>query len=92
MKVTDDGPEILVTEAFPGKKFPDYVLWAHEFGHLTGLDHRKDEDDPDQDALMNGRDVFQYAFDNTLNNVQVSKPECECFLGGPKSSGTCPQP
>jgi hypothetical protein len=88
----DDGSVELAAAAFPNQKFPDHLLWAHEFGHLTGLEHRNDSDDPNSDALMHERDVFKYVNDGTLNKVQVSKAECDCFLSGPKSSGVCPQP
>src|SRR5262249_3751250 len=49
------------------------VLWAHEFGHTTGLLHRKDQNDV---ALMTpcGLEAF---------NDQINKDECRHFLVGP---------
>jgi hypothetical protein len=70
----------LMSEAFTDKKFPDHLLWAHEFGHLTGLEHRDDPDDPDKDALMHARDVFDYVFHP--RSVKVNDNECNCFRSG----------
>jgi len=71
----------LMSEVFPDKKFPDHLLWAHEFGHLTGLvEHRSDADDPDKDALMHARDVFDYVFHP--RSVKVNDRECNCFRSG----------
>ena len=54
------------------------ILWAHEFGHRTGLTHR-----PEQNALMTGcRNLFG-------DQIQVSEDECECFRAGP---GGCTRP
>jgi hypothetical protein len=105
VKASEDGPEILISSGVFGKKFPDHLLWAHEFGHLTGLDHRvtvppmEDQDgctgptDSDRCALMRKRDIFSFAFE-ALDSVQVSKAECDCFLSGPTASDdkVCPQP
>jgi hypothetical protein len=57
--------------------FPDHVLWAHEFGHLTGLGHRKDSR-----ALMTNCGV-------TNVSVRVNREECRCLLAGP---GSCRLP
>src|SRR5262249_36593717 len=71
----------LMSEVFPDKKFPDHLLWAHEFGHLTGLvEHRSDAEDPDKDALMHARDVFDYVFHP--RSVKVNDRECNCFRSG----------
>jgi hypothetical protein len=61
----------------PVADYPDHVLWAHEFGHLTGLGHRKDKD-----ALMKCGGV-------TRSSVRVKEEECRCLLGGP---GACQLP
>lgn len=50
---------------------PDHILWAHEFGHLTGLGHRED-----QLALMKCGGVIS-------QSVQVTRAECDCLLLGP---------
>lgn len=50
----------------------EHLVWAHEFGHVTGLLHRNDE----RGALMTpcGIDAF---------NRHVNKEECRHFLAGP---------
>jgi hypothetical protein len=53
--------------------YPDYLLWPHEFGHLTGLGHREDPN-----ALMTPCPLIK-------NDVQVNGRECQCLLGGPAS-------
>jgi hypothetical protein len=53
--------------------FPAHVLWAHEFGHLTGLGHRKDTD-----ALMKCGGV-------TDTSVRLKRDECRCLLMGPNN-------
>ena len=53
-----------------------HFLWAHEFGHTTGLQHRVD----DPMALMTPCDM-------ELSNGHISKNECSCFL---KGQGGCP--
>jgi hypothetical protein len=94
----------LLAERVPPLKFPDHLLWAHEFGHLTGLDHRPDPPDSrercgptaheDSCALMRNRDVGLFVRDSAVPRVQISKAECDCFLSGPTSSDdkVCPQP
>jgi hypothetical protein len=52
------------------------ILWAHEFGHTTGLPHRVD----DEMALMSPCDL-------QLFNIHVTPDECECFRRG---NGGCP--
>lgn len=101
--VNVEGIDKLVTRVFPHTKFPDHLLWAHEFGHLTGLNHRttvppmddmrdrcEHATDRDRCALMRDRDVIHFALEAALDRVQVDERECNCFLGGPKSSETCP--
>ena len=51
-----------------------HLVWAHEFGHLTGLKHRSEPL-----ALMT---ICPLAADQ----VQVSRQECDCLLSG---MGTC---
>jgi hypothetical protein len=63
----------------PLQNFPDHVLWTHEFGHLTGLGHRKSER-----ALMKCGGV-------TEKSVEVSRRECRCLLWGP-GPGSCQLP
>jgi len=54
------------------------ILWAHEFGHVTGLQHRID----DNSALMT-------PCPQQLNTDRINRDECRCFLAGP---GGCPMP
>ncbi len=56
--------------------FPELV-WPHEFGHQTGLWHRK-----------GGKALMSACLLNSAN-VQVTRHECDCFLSGP---GTCDTP
>jgi len=60
-------------------RFPDHLLWAHEFGHLTGLGHR--DDDPD--ALMT-RCPLNTQFSGVPDTrVRLNGGECQRMLGGP---------
>jgi hypothetical protein len=54
------------------------LLWPHEFGHHTGLWHRKGLND----ALMSPCPLKP-------TNVQITPSECQCLLGGP---GACQTP
>jgi hypothetical protein len=54
----------------PGE-FAEHILWAHEFGHLTGLGHTKDKQ-----SLMRCGGV-------TETSVRVSRRECGCLMKGP---------
>jgi hypothetical protein len=65
----------------PRRNFPEHVLWAHEFGHLTGLGHRHSKC-----ALMTSCDVANLA---SVTRVRVNKEECRCLRGG---LGFCPLP
>jgi hypothetical protein len=48
-----------------------HIVWAHEFGHTTGLQHRVDPG-----ALMTQCDMDG-------STVQVKDVECNCFRAGP---------
>jgi hypothetical protein len=65
----------------PSEDFPNHLLWAHEFGHLTGLGHRHS-----RCALMTSCDVADLA---STTRVRVNKQECGCLRGG---LGHCPLP
>ena len=65
----------------PSRNFPSHLLWAHEFGHLTGLGHRHSKC-----ALMTSCDVADLA---AATRVRVNKQECSCLRGG---LGFCPLP
>jgi hypothetical protein len=58
--------------------YPDHLLWAHEFGHLTGSGHRHDA----SVALMTAcpLTVFSSIPDKC---VRVSRAECNRLLSGP---------
>jgi hypothetical protein len=64
-------------------KFPDHLLWAHEFGHLTGLGHRNHSR-----ALMTPCSLAEFS-NIPDTQVQVTRNECRCLLGG---LGSCPLP
>jgi hypothetical protein len=74
-------PKKLINPIDVTAKFPVHLLWAHEFGHLTGLGHRHSSS-----ALMTSCTVAQVA---SAPRVQVNKDECRCLRGGP---GFCPLP
>jgi Matrixin len=57
------------------------LVWAHEFGHRTGLWHRSEAD-----ALMT---ICPLDLDSKIPQEQVNRRECNCFLGGP---GSCSPP
>jgi hypothetical protein len=76
----------------PGKERPQYRsiivadmpdaklagrIWAHEFGHMTGLPHRGDNN-----ALMACR----------VERAQISEDECKCFRRGPGGCPREPEP
>jgi hypothetical protein len=65
----------------PRRNFPDHILWAHEFGHLTGLGHRDS-----QCALMTSCNVAEL---KSVARPRVNKQECSCLRGGP---GFCQLP
>jgi hypothetical protein len=60
-------------------KFPE-LIWPHEFGHLSGLWHRKSF----TRALMSPCVL-------TAKNVEVTQNECDCYLSGP-GPGACTAP
>jgi hypothetical protein len=62
-----------------GRKYPDHLLWAHEFGHLTGLGHR--DDDPL--ALMTRCPLNTQFFNVSDARVRVNSQECGRLLAGP---------
>jgi len=65
----------------PPGELPDHLLWAHEFGHLTGLGHRNSKC-----ALMTACSVAGLA---SVTRARVNKEECRCLRGG---LGFCPLP
>ena len=68
--------------------YPDYLLWPHEFGHLTGLGHRPKTD---KNALMTPCSLA--AFSNLPDaSVQVNQKECRCLLKGPAGCALPPKP
>jgi hypothetical protein len=70
-----------------GGPFPDHLLWAHEFGHLTGLPHREDSKEPgapdDKSALMTRCNLKMQFSGMDDTQVQVSRHECRRLLAGP---------
>jgi hypothetical protein len=49
------------------------LVWAHEFGHRTGLWHR------------NGKRALMSPCPLKSGDVQITQIECDCFRGGPGS-------
>jgi hypothetical protein len=69
-------------------RYPDHLLWAHEFGHLTGLPHRDD----DELALMTRCDL-RTQFSNVSDaRVRVNARECRKLLAGPGAQAADPLP
>jgi hypothetical protein len=56
------------------------LVWAHEFGHRTGLWHRSEAD-----ALMT---ICPLDLDRLIPQEKVNRRECNCFVGGPDSCRT----
>jgi hypothetical protein len=76
-------------EGRPISNYPDHLLWAHEFGHLTGLPHRCDDS-----ALMSSDSVARFA-NGPDARVHVTRDECRCFQSGPgvhPGQGPCQPP
>ncbi len=61
----------------PLDKYPDHLLWAHEFGHLTGLPHR-----PDRFALMTPCSLTRFR-NVPVTRVLVNRAECRHYRSGP---------
>ena len=61
----------MIVIADPKPNVPELV-WLHEFGHQTGLWHRR----PDELALMSPCPLKP-------GNVQLTEHECKCFREGP---------
>jgi len=63
----------------PLSRYPDHLLWAHEFGHLTGSGHRDD----DQLALMTRCPLNTQFLNISDARVRVNSEECRRLLAGP---------
>jgi hypothetical protein len=61
----------MIVVADPDPNVPELV-WLHEFGHQTGLWHRR----PDDLALMSPCPLERA-------NMQITEHECKCFREGP---------
>jgi hypothetical protein len=48
-----------------------HILWTHEFGHTTGLQHRT------------GAEALMTACNLNLTDVEITPKECDCFRAGP---------
>jgi hypothetical protein len=70
-----EGRRKTVVVTYMGETGVDAVLWAHEFGHTTGLLHRADRDGF---ALMTPCQLHAF-------RQHVTEDECRHFLAGPVS-------
>jgi hypothetical protein len=68
----------------PLPNYPDHLLWAHEFGHLTGLPHRHDNGI----ALMTACSVAVFKIPDSC--VRVNRAECNSMLAGPVKPPSAP--
>jgi hypothetical protein len=68
--------------------YPDHLLWAHEFGHLTGLGHRDD----DELALMTPCPLNTQFSNISDARVRVNAEECPRLLAGPGAQPADPLP
>jgi len=60
-------------------------IWAHEFGHTTGLHHRK-VSDPNDSALMTPCAIKSFS-------SNLTRRECRCLRAGPNNGlGACNRP
>jgi hypothetical protein len=62
--------------------FPDHLLWAHEFGHLTGLGHRRDPFERDRFALMTPCSLAEFS-GLPGTRILVNRAECSRLRSGP---------
>jgi hypothetical protein len=73
----------------PLSTFPDHILWAHEFAHLTGLGHRNEPAGAPMTPLMTPCDLSRKFPSGSDASVQVTRNECRCLLSG---LGACALP
>lgn len=69
---------MIVTHARAAPGLLRAILWAHEFGHRTGLQHRTDAE-----AVMTGCPNL------SGDQVKIDEEECRCYRLGP---GGCTKP
>jgi len=69
---------MIVTHAHAATTALRSILWAHEFGHRTGLPHRVASN-----ALMTSCPNL------SGDQVELTEHECECFREGPGSNKHC---
>ena len=54
-----------------------HIVWTHEYGHTTGLEHRERDNSKPLDPLMTACSIESFT-------VLVNKYECGCFRAGPR--------
>jgi hypothetical protein len=64
-----NGPKTMIVALQPASR--RHIVWAHEFGHVAGLQHRADPG-----ALRTPCDIF-------FDHVKITPEECDCFRAGP---------
>ena len=78
----ENGPKTMIVTHTQTTQGIREIVWAHEFGHTAGLQHR--DDDPG--ALMTHCDMHG-------GTVKVEDVECNCFRAGPGNTlQECLQP
>jgi hypothetical protein len=54
-----------------------HIVWTHEYGHTTGLEHRERDNSKPLDPLMTACGIESFT-------VLVNKYECDCIRAGPR--------
>ena len=72
----------------PVSNYPDHLLWPHEFGHLSGLGHRRDQHGREH-ALMTPCSLVPFS-GHPDTDVEINRKECRRLLSGPGAQAAPP--